>query len=157
MLLRESQQLFEFDEVGCCARPEFVSLRPEQSPLDPAADLAEPHSQMHRELAEGHRVPAHLGVLLPVQEVVEALRLVAELLRGGVDAMVGDVLDQFVTRLTIKRAPGCRAWPLDAVPGHECPTCALAFARQGRKLFANRNRVLVLPQDLKRLRRPSQP
>ena len=107
MLLAESPQLFEFNEVAHRARLEFVSLRPEQSVLNPAADLTEPHSQIHSELAEGHRVSAHLRALLPVQEVIQALRVVAELLRGSVDAMVGDVFDQFVARFTIKRMPGC--------------------------------------------------
>src|SRR5260370_10184328 len=112
---------------------------------------------MHSELAECHRVFAHLGVVLPVQEVIEALRVVAELLGGGVDAMVGDVLDQLVARFTIKLVPGCCAWPLDAVLVKKTPAGARVVTGQGFQFLAQRRRRLFLVDDLKRLRRPSPP
>jgi len=105
MVLTEFTDLRKGDTIAHVARFEFMPFRFQQSLLDPPMYSAEPHSQMHRELAQRDSVSAQLRIFLAVQEIIEALRVTAEPLRGGVDAMVRDVLDQFIHLLALECVP----------------------------------------------------
>src|SRR5579863_10078194 len=148
VLLAESSQLFKIDVIDHAARSEYMPASLQQTPVDPAADLGEFHSQMDGELTESHHIPAHLRMVVPVQEVIEALCLIAEPQRGGLDAVVRDVLDELFSPFAIKSLTRDGPGPWDTMPGHEIPTCALVFPGQGRQLFANCHRVFILLHDL---------
>jgi hypothetical protein len=55
-----------------------MPARFEQTPVDPAADLGELHSQMYGEVTKSHHIFAHLRMIMAVKEVIEALWLIAE-------------------------------------------------------------------------------
>ena len=157
MLLAEFPQGVELDEIAHDTRSRFSSYRFEQAHFDPPGRLAASDAQVLTDLAQAQRVSAEVRVFLAIKPVVEALRVATESKRGGVDAVVGDVFNQFVGLIRIESVPGHRPWPRDPVAGHEIPASALVSPSQGGQLFADRDRMFLLAHNLDSFWRKSPP
>ena len=93
MLLAEFLKRIELDEIAYDTGPRFPPHRFEQAQFDPPGRLAASDAQVRTDLAQTQRVSAKVRVFLAVEPVVETLRIATESKRGGVDPVVGDVLD----------------------------------------------------------------
>lgn len=105
MFLAEFPQGIELDEVAHGTRSRFPPYRFEQPHFDPPGRLAASDAQVLADLAQAQRICAEVRVFLAIKPVVETLRVATESKRGGVDAVVGDVFNQFVGFLGIKSVP----------------------------------------------------
>jgi len=157
MLLAESLKRVELDEIAHDTRSRFPPYRFKQAHFDPPGRLAASDAQVRTDLAQAQRVSAEVRVFLAVKPVVETLWVATESKRGGVDPVVGDVLDQLVCLFRIETVPGYGPGPRDTVAGHEIPASALISPGQGGQLFANGDRMFLLANDLDSFRRKSPP
>ena len=108
MFLAEFLQGVELDEITHDTSSRFPSYRFEQAQFDPPGRLAASDAQVRTNFAQAQRVCAEVRVFLAVKPVVEALRVATESKRRGVDAVVGDVLNQFVGLIQDRRCAGIR-------------------------------------------------
>ena len=157
MFLAEFPQGIELDEVAHGTRSRFPPYRFEQPHFDPPGRLAASDAQVLADLAQAQRICAEVRVFLAIKPVVETLRVATESKRGGVDAVVGDVLDQFVGFVRIESVPGCRTRPRDPVARHEIPAGALVSPGQGGQFFADCDRMFLLAHNLDSFWRKSPP
>src|SRR6201998_1655594 len=127
MFLAEFLEGIELDEIAHGASSRFSWHRLQQAQFDTLGRLAVPDAQGHANLASAPGIRAEASVFLTVEKVVKTFHVIAESERGGVSAVVRNVLDQFVRPLTIEFVPRSGARPLDPVPVHEPPTCALVL------------------------------
>lgn len=106
MLLAEFLKGVEVDEIAYDTGPRFPSHGFEPAQFDRPGCLAASDAQVRTNLAQSQRVSAEVRVILAAKPVVETLRVGTESKRGGVDAVVGDVFNQFVRFIRIKSVPG---------------------------------------------------
>src|SRR5579872_4879005 len=157
MLFAEFPESIELDEIADGAGPRFAPHCLEQTQFDPAGRLAVFDAQVRADLTQAHRIPAQIRVLLPVEKVIQALRLIAETKRSSLDAMIRDVFDQLIRLPTIKFVSRCGARPLNAVLVEESPAGASIIAGNFFEFSAQRGRVFGLPDDLERFGWPLSP
>ena len=136
MLLAEFPESFELDEVAHGASPRFFPNSLEEAHLDPSGRLIVLDPQMGANLAQAHRVRAETSMFLAVEEVVKALRVIAESERRIMNSMLGDVLDQLIRLPAVEFVSRTGSGPLDAVLVQEPPARTLVIAGDRRKFFA---------------------
>jgi hypothetical protein len=157
MFFAESLKGIELDEIAHDTGPRFPSYRFEQAQFDPPGRLVASDPQVRADFAQAHCVRDEVRVFLTVKPVVETLGAATESKRCGVDAVIGDVFDQFVGLIRIESVPGYRPGPFDSVPGHEIPAGAFVPSGQGGQFFANGDRMFLLAHDFESLWRESPP
>ena len=78
MFLAEFSQSVELDEIAHGAGSRLFPHSLEEPHLNPSGRLVVLDPQMGADLAQTHRVRAEAGMFLAVEEVVKALRVIAE-------------------------------------------------------------------------------